>query len=545
MNTVNLKITGMTCDTCAKSAQDALNALAGVKASVSYDEGQAKVETQGVVENSQLLKAVESKGYGASLVDSDGSVVSGSGGSGLHIAIVGAGSGAFAAAIKAVERGATVTIIEGGEVIGGTCVNIGCVPSKIFIRGASIAHLQGHHAVEGIPLNTPKLNRKAMVLQQQQMVEELRYAKYESILENNPGISLVRGLARFKDAATLIITGVDGTETELKADRILLAAGASPAIPDIAGLEDTPYWTSTEALVAETIPKHLVVLGASVVALELAQAFRHIGAEVTVLARSTLLSKEDQEIGTGLMQVFVDEGINVMVNTSPKSVSHDGKTFILATNNGEVRGDQLLVATGRKPNSAALGLDRVGVKTDQRGGIVIDDHMRTNVVNIYAAGDCTSQPQFVYVAAAAGSRAARNMTGDDVSIDLSVMPAVVFTDPQVGTVGLSEQQAKDQGLEVDSRTLELENVPRALANMDTRGFIKLVAEKGSDRIVGCQVLAHEGGEIIQTAALAIRNRMTVEGLANQLFPYLTMVEGLKLTAQTFNMDVKQLSCCAG
>jgi mercuric reductase len=137
------------------------------------------------------------------------------------------------------------------------------------------------------------------------------------------------------------------------------------------------------------------------------------------------------------------------------------------------------------------------------------------------------------------------MTGEDVAIDLSAMPAVVFTDPQVATVGLTEQQAKIQGLEIDTRRLDLENVPRALANMDTRGFIKLVAEKDSGRIVGCQVLAHEAGEIIQSAALAISNRMTIENLANQLFPYLTMVEGLKLTAQTFNKDVKQLSCCAG
>jgi len=144
-----------------------------------------------------------------------------------------------------------------------------------------------------------------------------------------------------------------------------------------------------------------------------------------------------------------------------------------------------------------------------------------------------------------GTRAARNMTGDDVTIDLSVMPAVVFTEPQVGTVGLTEQQAAEQGLIVESRTLDLENVPRALANMDTRGFIKLVAEKDSGRIVGCQVLANEGGEIIQTATLAIQNRMTIHDLSDQLFPYLTMVEGLKLTAQTFNKDVKQLSCCAG
>jgi mercuric reductase len=463
----------------------------------------------------------------------------------LHIAIVGTGSGAFAAAIKAVEEGARVTIIEGADVIGGTCVNIGCVPSKIFIRGAHIAHLQGHHVVDGVPLNFPVINRKAMVAQQQDWVEKLRYAKYESILESNPGITLLRGMARFADAATLIVTLADGNETRLHADRILLAVGASASIPKIAGLTDTPFWTSTEALEAEQIPQHLIVLGGSVVALELAQAFRHLGAEVTVIARSTLLSKEDPEIGVALKQAFEDEGINVLLNASPQAVSHDGQQFTLAINDTEIRGEQLLVATGRQANSSALALAKAGVKTDNRGSIIIDEHMRTNVENIYAAGDCTNQPQFVYVAAAAGTRAARNMTGDDIAIDLSVMPAVVFTNPQAASVGLTVKQAKAQGMAVQSRSLALENIPRAIANMDTRGLIKLVAEKDSGRIVGCQVLAAEGGEIIQTAALAIRNHMTIQALADQLFPYLTMVEGLKLTAQTFNKDVKQLSCCAG
>lgn len=544
MNSVNISINGMTCDHCAQTAEEALNALTGVKASVSYEKALATVEITNNVNHAQLLKAIEEKGYSATIENKAGKTQSGNG-SGLHIAIVGTGSGAFAAAIKAVEQGAKVTIIEGAEDIGGTCVNIGCVPSKIFIRGAHIAHIQGHHNVEGLPLNTPTINRKAMMEQQQQWVEKLRYAKYESILETNPGINLIRGMARFKDTGTLIITKKDGSEKEIKADRILLAVGASASVPNIKGLKDTPYWTSTEALVADSIPEHLIVLGASVVALELAQAFRHIGAEVTVIARSTLLSKEDADIGEGLTQVFEDEGIKVMLNTSPDSVEHNGKHFTLKTNNGDVNGDQLLVATGRAPNTTALDLNKVGVKTEKRGGIIIDDHMRTNVEHIFAAGDCSNQPQFVYVAAAAGTRAARNMTGDDVTIDLSVMPAVVFTDPQVGTVGLTEQQAIEQGLDVESRKLDLENVPRALANMDTRGFIKLVAEKQSGRIVGCQVLATEGGEIIQTATLAIRNRMTINDLADQLFPYLTMVEGLKLTAQTFNKDVKQLSCCAG
>ncbi|GMQ88489.1 MAG: mercury(II) reductase [Gammaproteobacteria bacterium] len=463
----------------------------------------------------------------------------------LQIAIIGTGSGAFAAAIKAVEEGAHVTIIEGGEVIGGTCVNVGCVPSKIMIRGAHIAHLQAHHALEGIPQNLPRIDRSAMVKQQQARVEELRHTKYESILESNPGINLIRGWARFQDQNTLIVTRADGSDKTVTADRILLATGARPAIPGIPGLKDTPYWTSTEALVAEQIPEHLVVIGASVVALELAQAFLRLGSRVTVMARSVFLSKEDPSIGEELVKIFEEEGARVLLHTLPDSVAHDGRRFILQSKAGEIHCDQLLVATGRRSNTDRLDLDKAGVVTSRNGAIVIDDHMRTSVEHIYAAGDCTDQPQYVYVAAAAGTRAAINMTGGDAALDLTTMPAVVFTEPAVGTVGLTEQQANDQGIDTESRTLDLENVPRALANFDTRGFIKLVTERDSGRLIGAQVLAAEAGEIIQTAVLAIRNRMTVDDLAGQLFPYLTMVEGLKLCAQTFNKDVTQLSCCAG
>ncbi len=463
----------------------------------------------------------------------------------LHIAIVGTGSGAFAAAIKAIEYGARVTMIESAEVIGGSCVNIGCVPSKILIRGAHIAHLQAHHSVAGIARNKPPINRRAMVAQQQEWVEKLRQAKYENILHRNPNITLLRGMARFASSDTLIVTKNDGTEEAIKADRILLATGAKSIIPLIPGLQETPYWTSTEALIAATIPQHLVILGGSVIAVELAQAFRHLGSEVTLLVRSTLLSREDPEIGQQLKTLFEDEGIRVLNHTTPESVSHANAQFMLKTQHGVISGDRLLVATGRQPNTAALALDRVGVASNPHGGIIIDDHLRTNVKNIYACGDCTNLPQFVYVAAAAGTRAASNMMGKNVKLDLAVMPAVVFTNPQVATVGLSATAAAKQGIETESRVLELENIPRAIANFDTRGFIKLVAEKTSGRLLGCQVLAAEGGEIIQSAALAIRNAMTVDDLANQLFPYLTMVEGLKLTAQTFNQDVSQLSCCAG
>ncbi len=544
MQAIKIKISGMTCSDCAQSAQDALNAVEGVTATVSYETGLAEIKTNINIEQSLLLKAIESMGYTASLINSDDST-SNDKENQLQIAIVGTGSGAFAAAIKAVERGAQVTLIEGADVIGGTCVNVGCVPSKIFIRAANIAHKQGHHRFKGIALNTPKIDRKAMMLQQQEYVANLRHAKYESILENNPDINLVRGLARFKDSKTLIVKASDGSEKEITADRILIAVGARPLIPEIDGLSDTPYWTSTEALVAAEIPQHLVILGGSVVALELAQAFRHLGAQVTVMARSTFLSKEDPDIGAGVKEAFESEGIQVRLHSVPTLINHNGKKFTVFSQHGKIDCDQLLVATGRQSNSDTLGLNQIGVDTTENGNIIINNQMRTSVDNVYAAGDCSTQPQFVYVAAAGGTRAARNMTGDNVSLDLSILPAVIFTDPQVATVGISEQQANAQGLEIKVRKLDIEHVPRAIANFDTRGFIKLVAEKDNGQIVGCQVLANEAGEIIQTAALAIRNKMTIEDLANQLFPYLTMVEGLKLCAQTFYIDVKQLSCCAG
>jgi mercuric reductase len=462
----------------------------------------------------------------------------------LHVAIVGSGSAAFAAAIRAAEGGARVTIVE-ASAIGGTCVNVGCVPSKILIRAAHIAHHAAHHPIAGLTRTTLPLDNRARVAQQQERVTELRRAKYENILETNPSINLVRGLARFVDAHTLAIARADGTETTLGADRFLVATGASAVIPNVPGLKETPCWTSAEALVVEQIPKQLIVLGGSVVAVELAQAYARLGSRVTLIARSTLLSKEDPALGEGLKAAFEAEGLRVLTNADVKAVRYANGAFTVTTGSENVTGERLLVASGRAPNTRALDLERAGVTTDARGAIVVDDHLRTNIAHIYAAGDCTDQPQFVYVAAAAGTRAAVNMTGGNAVLDLTTMPAVVFTDPQVATVGLGEARAKAQGIDAESRSLTLDNVPRALANFDTRGFIKLVAEKGSGQLLGAQILAPEAGEIIQTAALALRHHMTVTGLAGQLFPYLTMVEGLKLCAQTFKKDINQLSCCAG
>ncbi len=543
MGTQTLTISGMTCDHCASSVETALAGVSGVTARVSYEKSQARVDHPDNVSVETLLKSVRDAGYEASVHDSEATNTRGDD-QRTHVVVIGSGSGAFAAAIKSTEGGARVTIIESGT-IGGTCVNVGCVPSKIMIRAAHVAHLQSSHPFEGLARQVPEVDRRALVAQQTRRVEELRAAKYVSILDNNPDITLMNGFARFKDGQTLVVTSDTGEEQIVHADRVLIATGAASIIPPIPGLAATPYWTSTEALEAEALPDHLVVIGSSVVAVELAQAFRRLGSEVTILARHSLLYSSDPELGAGLQSVFESEGIRVLTNTQAQSVNYADGRFVLDTDEGEIAGDGLLVAVGRAPNTAELNLSAAGVETDRKGAIVIDERMRTSADNIYAAGDCTSQPQFVYVAAAAGTRAAINMTGGDAELDLSVVPEVIFTDPQVATVGLDEAAAKAAGIDTDSRTLALENVPRALANFETQGLIKLVADVSTGRIIGVQVLAPEGGEIIQSAALAIRNQMTVDDLAGQLFPYLTMVEGLKLCAQTFSKDVKMLSCCAG
>ncbi|WP_348682342.1 mercury(II) reductase [Acidovorax soli] len=543
-------VNGMTCTTCATHVQDALEKIPGVKSAVvSYPESRAQVMADTAVRHDQILATIAALGYQGLIRVGDfkdeEKIRDVLAGAGLHIAIIGSGGAAMAAALKAVEQGAQVTLIERGT-IGGTCVNVGCVPSKIMIRAAHVAHLRRESPFDGgMPPTPPTILRDRLLAQQQARVDELRHAKYEGILDSNPAITVLHGEARFKDGQSLVVRLNDGNERAVAFDRCLVATGASPAVPPIPGLKESPYWTSTEALVSDTIPKRLAVIGSSVVALELAQAFARLGSKVTILARSTLFFREDPAIGEAVTAAFRAEGIEVLEHTQASQVAHEGGEFVLTTGHGEIRADKLLVATGRSPNTRSLALDAAGITLNPQGAIVIDSGMRTSVEHIYAAGDCTDQPQFVYVAAAAGTRAAINMTGGDAVLNLTAMPAVVFTDPQVATVGYSEAEAHHDGIETDSRTLMLDNVPRALANFDTRGFIKLVVEEGSGRLIGVQAVAPEAGELIQTAALAIRNRMTVQELADQLFPYLTMVEGLKLAAQTFNKDVKQLSCCAG
>ncbi len=460
------------------------------------------------------------------------------------VAIVGAGSAGFSAAITAAELGAHVALIGHGT-IGGTCVNTGCVPSKNLIRATeSLHHAKAASRFGGINATGRVEDWRAVVRHKDELVSMLRRAKYIDLLPSYNTVAYLEGRAQLADG------GVALNGNLVKAGKVIIATGASPSLPPIPGIDSIPYLTSTTALELEQLPHSLLVIGGGYVGCELGQMFARAGVKVTIVDIVPILSAGEPEISRGLAGYLRDEGVVVRENVKTKAIrksdrgaaleiSADGKDEVLEA-------EQVLVTTGRRPNTQGLGLEEAGVEILPNAGIKVDDRMRTTRPGIYAAGDVTGRDQFVYMAAYGAKIAAENaLNGNGRRYDTATMPAIVFTDPQVATVGLTEAQARGRGLRVNASVLPLEYVPRALAARDTRGLIKLVADAGSGKLVGAHILAPEGADSIQTAALAIKCGLTVQQLADTIFPYLTTVEGLKLAAQTFAKDVAKLSCCAG
>jgi mercury(II) reductase len=459
------------------------------------------------------------------------------------LAVVGAGSAGFAAATAGAEQGAQVALIGHGT-IGGTCVNIGCVPSKRLIRAVETLHqARSASRFRGIQGRAEVKDWRAVVRQKDDLVGTLRQAKYADLLPAYDGVSYIEG------AAQLVEGGVNMNGELIKASKIVITTGARPAIPSIPGIEAVPYLTSTSALDLDVLPQSMIVLGGGYVGAELAQTFARAGVRVTIVFRSRLLPQAEPEIAAALARCFEEEGITILGSVGYSRMrSTTGGVALEVIHDGRARtleAERLLVAAGRAPNTSGLGLAELGVATDDNDAVVVDDRMRTSRSGVYAAGDVTGRDQFVYMAAHGARIAAENaLNGNTRRYDRVGMPSVVFTDPQVASAGLTEMEAREQGHQVVATVLPLDQVPRALAAADTRGLIKLVAERETGRLLGAHILAPEGCDSIQTAVLAIRQGMSFRQLADTIFPYLTTVEGLKLAALSFEKDVKKLSCCA-
>lgn len=537
----------MTCEHCANAIDTALGRVDGVlDASTSYASGQARVVTKQSVSADALTEAVRATGYRVLRVESADAPGEAAGRSDAEVdlAIVGSGSAGVAAAIRAAEAGARVVVVEAGT-LGGTCVNVGCVPSKTLIRAAEAHHRASHVAFAGLAPRAGSIEWDRLVAQKDELVGELRQAKYADVLASYPSISVVRGRAAFRRDGALEVDG-----SIVRARKILVATGASPWAPPIPGLADTPYLTSTSALALEALPPSMIVLGASAVGLELAQMFARVGTQVTLLeALPRIAPAEDEAVSAALAGYLREEGLRVRAGVDVRRVSSvpAGVQVEIADGDdvGVLSAASLLVATGRRPNTAGMGLEEAGIRLGPKGEVVVDEHLRTARPNVYAAGDVIGDPAFVYVAAYAGSLAADNaLNGDGRRYDLSVVPRVTFTDPAIASIGLTEAQARAQIANVRVSTLPMSYVPRAIAARDTRGLIKLIADASSNLLVGAHILAPEAGDLINQAALAMRFGIRVDEIASMLYPYLTNAEGLKLAAQTFEKDVAKLSCCA-
>ncbi|WP_104522944.1 mercury(II) reductase [Blastococcus atacamensis] len=452
----------------------------------------------------------------------------------VDLVVIGTGGAAMAAGIEARSRGKSAVLVEHGP-LGGTCLNIGCVPSKNLLAAAGRRHRAQDNPFRAVPTSAGDVDMAALTEQKQELIDRLRQVKYADVAEAH-GFPVRYGHARFVDEQTLEVDG-----QPLVAPAYVVATGAAPHIPDLPGLAGVDYLTSTTAMELTRLPESLVVLGGGYVGLEQAQLFAHLGVQVTVVGR--FAPHTEPEIAAVLREVFADDGITV-VEERGVAVAGSADGVVITTSGGrEATGQRLLVATGRYADTGDLGLEAAGVKTDERGFVVVDAHQRTTNPRIFAAGDVSRAPQYVYVAAQTGHAAAAGALGAPTTVDYRGLPGVTFTTPQLGSAGLTERQALARGHACDCRVLGAQDIPRALANRDTRGALKLVIDADTGQVLGVHAALDGAGDVMLAATYAIKFGLSVDDLADTWAPYLTMAEALRIAAGLFRTD-KPTSCCA-
>jgi mercuric reductase len=471
----------------------------------------------------------------------------------FDLVVLGAGSTAFAAALRAAEFGKTVALTE-SRVLGGTCANRGCLPSKNLIEAAKILYESTHPRYPGLRPASMELDFTALIAQKDEIIQGYRAKKYQSIVSDDKRIQVFEGVARFSGPREVTVNG-----TILSGSRFLVATGSSPTIPDIPGLSNTPYLTSDlltslEDMELKELPESLIIIGGGYIALELGQMFSRFGTDVTILERGErVLSAYEPEIAQSVMAVFREEGITLHTHASISRVQGDAKQVVVtASINGrqrELKAAKLLVATGRRPNTGNLGLELPGVEVDGRGFIKVDDELRTSAEHVFAAGDLigpyTDSQMATPVGAKDGGIAAENaLNGAGLKVDHRVIPRAIFTDPQVGVVGLSDEEANARGYQCACRTIPMSLVPRAGAVRDTAGVIKMVADAKTGKVLGISMHGLNAAEVIHEAAMGLHFGAKIEDFAKMLHIFPTMAEALKIVALSYTKDVSKMSCCA-
>jgi mercuric reductase len=462
----------------------------------------------------------------------------------FDLVILGSGSAAFGAALKAADYGAKIALVENGT-IGGTCVNVGCVPSKNLLRAGELLYYDNNRDFPGIRPGRTTLDFRRIIEQKNQIVTRLRKEKYSEVLKSLPSTKLFRGTARFVSKTRVKVDGIN-----LDGKKFVVASGSSPRIMPIPGIDKVDYLTNVEALSLKEKPDSMVVIGGRALALEFAQMYAHMGTRITILQRSQrILPEGEPAISDALRHYLEEEGIRIRTGVTLKRVyQENGEKVVVATANGrkfETRGDDLLMATGRESNTKDIGLEAAGVRVRKDGGITVDREMHTTARHVWAAGDVIGEPMLETIAAKEGATAAQNaLKGTHRKIDFLPVPRAVFTSPQVASVGLTEKEAEEGGYECACRTVEMSKVPKAIIIRDTRGLIKMVVEARTGRVLGVHILADNAADIIHEGVLAVKYRLTIDDLIDTVHVFPTLAESTKLVAMSFRKDLDELSCCA-
>jgi mercuric reductase len=466
---------------------------------------------------------------------------------------LGSGSTAFAAALRAQEMGKTALMTEERS-IGGTCVNRGCLPSKNLIEAARIIHDAAHPRYPGLRPAELQLDFALLVQQKDEVIASYRQKKYDSLLSGR--VRLEQGHATFVDPHTIEVNG-----RRITGKVLLIATGSRMVLPEIEGLAGVPYLTSDlltsgEEMELRELPSSLLIVGGGYIALELGQMFRRLGSAVTIVERSDeLLSRGyEPEVGPVVRRLLAEAGIDVLTNATVRAVRAEDATVIASVvvegQPRELRAARLLIATGRRPNTDGIAVEKSSVALGSSGQVVVDEYLRTNVRHIFAAGDVIGREQSSQMATPVGSQdggiAAHNALSNEPprAVNHRVVPRAIFVDPPLAVVGMTEEEAVAAGHACWCRVLPMSAVPRADAIRDTRGFVKMVANRETNEVLGVTMLGHGAAEVIHEAAMALRFRARLQDFIELLHVYPTMSEALKIVALSRFKDPAKLSCCA-